>query len=116
MLLNFRLDVRVLLIHLFIVFLTLLGARLVTGHVSEGDHNTMNAGGGGGLALPVPLPSSAVPMQMRMVQPPPMTAASMHKKFASQQIQHTYATFVLQDFAAHRQMPMSPISLDETRV
>ena len=61
---------RVILIHLFIVLSTLLGASLVpTGQVGGGDHNTMNVGGGGSdLALPAPLQLAPVaaprPMQM----------------------------------------------------
>ena len=105
---------------------TLLGASLVTGQVSGGGDNTINVDGGSVLTLPAPLQitSLAVPQPMQMstqpipikYQVPPMAAAPMPEKFASQQMQHTYATLMLQDFGAHQQMPMSPISPDETRV
>ena len=118
---------RVILIHLFVLFVIHLGASSVTGQVDEGDHNTMNVGGSG-LALPVPLQLAPVstpqPMQMSiqpipmasMYQALPMATAPLPENFASQQMQHTYATLMLQDFAAHQQMPMSPITPDETRV
>ena len=88
--------------------------------------------GGGGLTLPAPLQLApvAVPQPMQMTQPIPM--ASMYQApprmvtaplpdFASQHMHHgyNYNPMLLQDFAtiaAHRQMPMSPISPDETRV
>ena len=124
---------RVILIHLFIVLSTLLGASLVpTGQVGGGDHNTMNVGGGGSdLALPAPLQLAPVaaprPMQMStqpsqmesMYQAPHMAAASLPENFASWALQNhkSYASIhMLQDFAAHQQLPMSPISSDETRV
>lgn len=129
---------RVILIHLFIVLSTLLGASLLpTGQVGGGDHNTMNVGGGGsGLALPVPLHLAPVtdpqPMQMSIqpVQTLPMApmhelCPQMYETFASQHMHLAYNynpnSMLSQDFAfattaAHQQMPMSPISPDETRV
>ena len=116
--------------HLFIVLSTILGASLVSGQVGGGDH-TMNVGGGGsGLALPAPLHLAPVadpqPMQMSIqpIQTLPMApmhdvCPRMNETFASQHMHHAYKynpMLLLQDFAAHQQMPMSPISPDETRV
>ena len=114
---------------------TLLGASLVTGQVGGGDHNTMNVGGGGSLTLPAPLqlaPTAAPqPMQMSIpiqpIQTLPMApmhevCPQMHEIFTSRHMHHAYKynpMLLLQDFAtitAHQQMPMSPISPDETRV
>ena len=115
------------------MFSTILGASSVTGQVG-GDHNTMIVGGSGGLALPAPLPLQlapvAVPQPMQMstqpVQTLPMApmhglCPQMHETFASQHMHraYNYNPMLLQDFAtiaAHQQMPMSPISPDETRV
>ena len=124
---------RVILIHLFIVLSTLLGASLVpTGQVGGGDH-TMNVGSGGSsLALPVPmhLAPVAVPQPMQMsipIQPiqtllmSPMheVCPQMHETFASRHMHHAYKynpmLLLVQDFD-HQQMPMSPITPDETRV
>ena len=123
------LVIRVILIDLFIVLSTLLGASLVSGQVGGGDHNTMNVGNGGSsLALPAPLHLApvAAPQPMQMTQPiqtlpmAPMheVCPQMHETFASQHMHHAYNynPMLLQDFTAHQQMPMSPISLDETRV
>jgi len=110
-----------------------LGANSVTGQVGGGDHtNTMNVGGGGsGLALPAPLQLAPVaaprPMQIStqpsqmesMYQAPHMAAAPLPENFASWALQNhkSFASIhMLQDFAAHQQLPMSPISSDETRV
>jgi len=113
-----------------------LGASLVTGpgQVDGGDHSTMNVGGGGScLALPAPLQLAPVaaprPMQMStqpsqmesMYQAPHMAAAPLPENFASwpwalQNHKSLASIHMLQDFAAHQQLPMSPISSDEIRV
>ena len=92
----------------------------------------MNGGGGNGLALPAPLQLAPIavprprPMQMstQPIQTLPMApmherCPQMHENFASWALQNhkSFASIhMLQDFAAHQQMPMSPISPDETRV
>ena len=94
----------------------------------------VGSGGGGGLALPAPLPlqlaPTAAPQPMQMstqpIQTLPMAlmherCPQMHEAFASRYMHHAYNynPMLLQDFAtttAHQQMPMSPISPDETRV
>ena len=115
------------------MFSTILGASLVTGQVGGGDHNTMIVGGSGGLALPAPLPLQlapvAVPQPMQMstqpVQTLPMApmhglCPQMNETFASQHMHHAYNynPMLLQDFATHchQQLPLNPISPDETRV
>ena len=119
----------VLVAQLFVLFVTLLGTSLVTGQVGGGDHTMMNISGSGGLTMPAPLQIAPVappqPMQTstQPIQTLPMAhmhelCPQMHETFASQHMHHAYNynPMLLQDFAAHQQLPMSPISSDETRV